>query len=271
MANLSTTLTSSQPTFNGRAEGVNQWIDTVADPAAAGTSREALITTAERHAGPAAQQVAAAVDQYGAAHVQEAVEAIANQVRAYEGAGISRTEALGRFQDGRAYQDLSANLSPDSPFRPGQAGFSDLPAIADMTLAARRHVTRPQLVAALGSAVEQWDKDAVEAVSDLLATPAGLGSYAGIARLAVDRARNMGLSGEQLTAADALMRQGKVQGAYQLVRSAPRASDAHARQLLADLDVLPAEGLEIPQTVRPKEGWEKDRTTTQNSTQEERP
>jgi len=271
IANLSTTLAVSQPTFTGRADGVNQWVGSVADPAAAGTTREALIASADRHAGPAAQQVAAAVERHGAAQVQEAIQAIADQIQSYEEAGISRSETLQKFQDGQAYQDLAAGLVLDSPFLPGQAGFSDLPAIADMTLAARRHITRQQMAAALGSAVEQGDEDAVDVASSLLGTPAGLGSYAGVSRLAVDRARNMGVSGEQLTAADALMRQGDAWSAYRLIRSAPQATDATSHHLLADLDVLPAEGLDIPQTVQPQEAREKNRTNIQNSTQEERP
>jgi hypothetical protein len=140
-----------------------------------------------------------------------------------------------------------------------------------MTLAARRHVNRQQLVAALGSAVEQNDKDAVEAASSLLGTPAGLGSYAGVSRLAVERARSMGVSGEQLTVADTRMRQGDAQGAFRIIRSAPQATDESSRQLMSDLDVLPAEGLDIAQTVQPQEDREKIRTTIQNSTQEERP
>jgi hypothetical protein len=271
MSNLSDTLAVNQPTFTGQADGINQWIDLLSDPAAAGTTHEALISSAGRHAGPSAQQVAAAVGRHGASQVQEAVQVIANQVQTYEEAGISRNETLQKFQDGRAYQDLADGLAPDSPFRPGQAGFSDLPAIADMTLAARRHVNRQQLVAALGSAVEQNDKDAVEAASSLLGTPAGLGSYAGVSRLAVERARSMGVSGEQLTVADTRMRQGDAQGAFRIIRSAPQATDESSRQLMSDLDVLPAEGLDIAQTVQPQEDREKIRTTIQNSTQEERP
>ena len=271
MANLSTSLSMSQPTFTGQADGVNQWIGLLLNPAAASTTHEALVSSAERHAGPAAQQVAAAVNRHGAAQVQEVVQAIADQVQAYEDSGISRAEILQMFRDGQAYQDLSVGLGLDSPFRPGQTGISDLPAIADMTLSARRHVSRQQVAAALGAAVEQSDRDAAEVAASSLGTPAGLGSYAGVSRLAVDRARSMGLSGEQFLAADNSVRQGNTRGAYQIIRAAPGATDADARQLMADLNTLPADGLDVPQTVRLSGSGDKDQRSIQNSAQEERP
>ncbi|MEW5985017.1 MAG: hypothetical protein AB1791_00120 [Chloroflexota bacterium] len=242
---------ADQPvTFTGQAEGVSQWADMMADPTADGATRTTLLEVAEQASGPAVRQVARAIDHYGPAPIRAAAQAIAQQVQVYQAAGRSNPEILQMFRDGRAYEDLAGHLAPDSPLQPNSQGYEALKAVADMTLAARSHVSRDRMVTAIGTAAERPAENPVDVLSSELGAPAGMGGYTGLSQAIVDRVRQMGVPGTQLVEADRLLQQGDEWAACEALQAAGRTTDAEVQALIADLDVLPAGGLEMPQTVR---------------------
>lgn len=238
--------------FSGRPAGVASWAGLVANPDQSSRSRAAFVQAAEQSVGPAARQVAAAIQMYGAPVVQQAATALADQLETDEQAGLEPATVLQRFRQGDGLQAVAARLPADSPLRssPGSDRGNDLQAIVDMALAARRQVSREALIAALGAAVNHPDQSVSERLSLELGTPAGtgVGRYTGLARTIVLRARQGGLSGDRLASADQWLRQGRWQDAYATLRTS-QLDDNNTSRLLADLAVLPVEGLELPQTI----------------------
>jgi hypothetical protein len=241
--------------FTGRPEGMREWVELTARMPE-GPTRAGFIETATRFAGPAAAETAAAIGRYGPETVQAGAAAIARQTESYRTAGLDEGQILERFRSGEGYERAATHLPPDSPLRPGEAGYGDWQAVADMTLGARAEVSRAQLTAAVATAVGRPDEDAAAVVAAELGAAASaggsshLGGYAGAVRLTAERAREMGVDGGRLLAAEAQLRQGNEAAAYETVRQGERATDAGAQALLDNLWSLPDEGLTMPQSAR---------------------
>jgi len=236
-------------TFTGRPEGVREWVEITAG-LPDGPTRTGFIETATRFAGPAAEETAAAIRRYGPEAVQAGATAIVRQTESYRVEGLDEGQILERFRAGEGYERAASHLPPDSPLRPGEAGFADWQAVADMTLGARAEVSRTQLTAAVATAAARPDEDAAAVVAAELGTADHLGGYAGAVRLTAARSREMGVDGGRLLAAEAQLRQGNEAAAYETLRGGERATDAGAQALLDDLWSLPDDGLTLPQSAR---------------------
>jgi alkylhydroperoxidase family enzyme len=229
-------------TLTGRPEGVSQWVSLLAAPPA-GATREDLVYTAVQAGGRDVLPLAAAVGTHGPEAVQTAIAAIGRQTEQYRAQGRSDGDIAAMFRDGTAYAAVAAQLPPTTPLEP-----ADLQAIAQVTLAPRALVGREHLVDALATAVAQPDADPVDTAAAALGATDGLGAYAGVSRLVVNHARQMGVTPDSLRQAGTQLGRGERENAYHSLRAAGQASDGGARRLLADLETLPAT-MELPQSV----------------------
>jgi hypothetical protein len=233
--------------FAGNPVGTELWLN-VLSGVRDEKGRASLVAAATDAAGPAAETLAAAQQTYGYDELIAGLQALTAQRAAYQGEGMSDGQILARFRSGEGYEAAAAGLAADSPLRPGGAGFAAWQALADMSLQPEAELNRSHLTAALAEAVDGEEMDGAAAVARALGATGHLGGYAGVTRLAVERARGMGVSGDRLRAADARLQVDDEEGAYRELRAAAGATDAGVQTLLRDLWVLPSGAFALRQT-----------------------
>lgn len=187
------------------------------------------------------QHIQQAIAQHTVTAVQAATSATADLVAHYRQQGLSDAAQLAAFQSGQAMDTLRETVA--TPLSDAQ-----LAAVADMVLLPQRHLTRAELVAAIGGIGQETAAGAAdeEAVRQAIGSPVGFGGLTGSVRGVLAGARDMNLSPAELARLAEMIQDG-LRDVVQAELAGHGYRPEMVRDFISDMAALPAT-LVVPQT-----------------------